>query len=504
MVDRGKSSIFAVAQNARAQSLAKQRFSVKTASSKAADPGSVSSQMEIFLRKKGRYTPKFDFDAVVVAKHADTQAANQAGPLSRQLGEGRDPTGTQSQDGNQEGGGGRASTSQSSGAEADEDDRDDASLNDISDTLLLQATVVLDRVLAKYGTSAEWVKESFGPPISVSTAQSVLASYVKENGLQGRCDVIWTSKPLLMSCGGKTVTEQVYDDFGRRLTKTSVWVSSSQGGAVIFKERGIVSFAEHELGTHVMRRLNDGSSNLAGMRERHGWAVPSARQRAASEEGLATIHTVMQLKPGSEFFWSSALTYFAAAHARRKNFAELWALLERYVPDGRKRFHLCLKCKAGLADQAAPGGSGKKQCYFEGIVGILRAVQRDAFDPVLMMSGKMEAGECVSPERFAGAAKQEVEVTGLLLPSYLKGKRAVGRYLEACKQIAALNGIGASDDTDEVRMVQARLAQEAAAAAAVAAAVAAAARLTAVLASNRASMIVAFARESRNRELQYE
>ena len=84
----------------------------------------------------------------------------------------------------------------------------------------------------------------------------------------------------------------------------------------VLTERGIGMFTTHEVGTHLMRALNDALQVWAVDSTRPSWGLGrlGTRQSLATEEGLATLHTALhQGKAGFKAFGRGATAVAAAA-----------------------------------------------------------------------------------------------------------------------------------------------------------------------------------------------
>ena len=97
----------------------------------------------------------------------------------------------------------------------------------------------------------------------------------------------------------------------------------------------LVSFAVHEIGTHLVRRTNEEIQPWLRKTDRYEM-VKDPRLVKATEEGLAMIHEAMHLP--SMLLARSALYYVASARAQDLSFVDLFAELEQWVVDPVQRF----------------------------------------------------------------------------------------------------------------------------------------------------------------------
>ena len=316
----------------------------------------------------------------------------------------------------------------------------DDSLYHISNTLSDQAKQILDRVRARFDTMDAFVEAAFGPCISRQAAHTFLTGYLKANGIAGKLNVQWDPQ---LNVGGRVFvalhskhpekrrfTLKVYDPTlapapAHANTHTDECAGASEqvgsgakstpqqavpSASTVLRQQGIVSFADHELGCHLVRSLNDGHQVWAGRRKSFGLqACP--RAQLATEEGLASLHSALASKAPTLFF--TALLYYTAACAATMGFTELFNHLEPYVPDPHARFRQVARAKYGMCRPEMPGGNGKGQAYFEGNVAILQSLA--ALDIRLLYCGKLTLQDMAQPR-----IKRLARTGSLALPSFVK------------------------------------------------------------------------------------
>lgn len=144
-------------------------------------------------------------------------------------------------------------------------------------------------------------------------------------------------------------------------------------------------FAHHEICTHGLRALNDRVQPWAmtggptARCKRFGLASLGSRESGASEEGLASLHSMLGCPdPSHRYLWNAALLYYAAAKGAELNFFELFDDLGKWVGDRERRFLVVARVKRGIVDSRKRGASGESQCYFEGAVDLLRRISAAA------------------------------------------------------------------------------------------------------------------------------
>ena len=153
-------------------------------------------------------------------------------------------------------------------------------------------------------------------------------------------------------------------------------------------------FVAHEIGTHLLRVVNDEVQPWRGSsgRKKFNLHSNSTREFRETEEGLATINTV--LHSGEVFLktlFREALLYYACAKSATMNFVQLFTELAPHALS-KKALRLALAYQARAAGPIAAGRLGKAQVYFEGALTILRR-DFDADDLRLLYAGRLMLSE---------------------------------------------------------------------------------------------------------------
>lgn len=198
--------------------------------------------------------------------------------------------------------------------------------------------------------------------------------------------------------------------------------------STVLRRTGIQCFADHELGCHLVRSLNDGHQVWAGKRRSFG-LHKHARAAVATEEGLASLNSA--LASDAPFLYFTALLYYASVKAEVMGFRELFGHLEPYVPDPQARYRQVARAKYGCCDSSLPGGNGKCQAYFEGNVQVLRALPK--LNMRLLYSGKLTVEDCEIPR-----IKRLARTDAIALPAFVKEG---AQYVARLHALGCLNGI---------------------------------------------------------------
>ena len=184
----------------------------------------------------------------------------------------------------------------------------------------------------------------------------------------------------------------------------------------------------HELGTHLLRMLNDDLQVWRGA----GRKTYRLAGHMATEEGLATLNTLVASNEHS--LRHSALNYWAVCQGARLSFSDLYFRLEPFISDASKRFRLCVRVKRGLVHTENPGACTLDQNYFRGAVDILRNLE--CTDLRLLYCGQVARTDV---ERF----KHLITVHGVRLPPFLDGEAEYQKHVRSLVRIRELNGVPA-------------------------------------------------------------
>lgn len=138
----------------------------------------------------------------------------------------------------------------------------------------------------------------------------------------------------------------------------------------------------HELGTHVLRRINYEQQPWYKKKSQFGFG-PYLK----TEEGLAALHALHH-RP-LPLVHRPAINYLAVEKAQHGSFLEVWQFVKQYVVDDESAFTITFKKKRGLADTSQPGGFTKDLVYFEGLVDITRFLTTHNFPVKELYFGKL-------------------------------------------------------------------------------------------------------------------
>ncbi|XP_070568776.1 microtubule-associated tyrosine carboxypeptidase 1-like [Ptychodera flava] len=295
---------------------------------------------------------------------------------------------------------------------------------------LKDAKRILDHVYEKYGTGEDFLYKSFGPRISASQATPTLSEYLKLNMVDGMLSIGWTKD---LSCSGRMSMTGPNTKLNKpEARRFSLWLKDSVDNAYL-REGGIVCLADHEIGTHFFRSLNDGLQPWYSNRDRFGLRGVKSLQLLETEEGLATVNTHIQAKVPLLFM--PALVYYTSCKATEMTFEELYDHLQHYVKNPEQRWKHVMRVKRGLENPNDLGGYGKDQCYFAGAVEVLRNIENIDFQ--LLYAGKLCLDEVSRVKRIA-------RMECIKLPHFLQN---IEQYKKRLRYMAQINGLIPKEDS---------------------------------------------------------
>eukprot|EP01043_Picozoa_sp_COSAG02_P056792 COSAG02_NODE_6790_length_3359_cov_9.167178_3_plen_612_part_00 len=297
---------------------------------------------------------------------------------------------------------------------------------EIRTELTESAKAVLDAALASQGGSASrfesWV---YGGEIEREEMQAHITEVICEHRLQ---DKVWVRfSPNKVSCTG-SIKRSIHNTQEVGSTNRHVfWVSTAKA----MRKHELKMFVAHEIGTHLIRVINDEIQpwNGSAGKNKFGLHTRSSREFKQTEEGLASVNTALHAGggPRGRFLYREALLYYAASRAKERGFVPLYEDLARYIPDNWRRFLFVVRIKRGVIDQTAGGGNGKVQSYFEGAVAILK--QWHTLDLRLLYAGRLTLSEMQRCKRLA-------QLQTIILPSFARNLEV---YRGQLRQMAILN-----------------------------------------------------------------
>lgn len=286
--------------------------------------------------------------------------------------------------------------------------------NKVDFDLLPEAERILKKVEEEYGGAVSFNRCLYGDEqISSVELKEVVQQYVRDLGLEDKAVVRVNDK--LMSAANVVRAERRYIV---NVTPEEVSKQMVQG------------ICDHEVGTHLLRMVNDEHQVWHSNRDRYNLLDPWT-----TEEGLATLNTFLSIE--CKLLYPQALRYWAVCRAAHLGFVELFHELEGHIQDPKKRFQMCCRIKRGLVDTSLPEAFNRDQTYFKGAVEILRHFNEIDF-------GRLYCGR---------VALQDLDKIHFLFrkdfvrfPKFLNSYEASKAYKDHCRSLIKQNEISTSGD----------------------------------------------------------
>lgn len=192
------------------------------------------------------------------------------------------------------------------------------------------------------------------------------------------------------------------------------------------REEDLSGLIYHELGTHVLRRINN---------EKQAWYKNKKKfdlqEHLFTEEGLAVTHSLIPKK--NKLAYTAALHYWATDLAQNQSFLELFNFLKPYTPNPEKAFSITFRKKRGLTDTSQPEiGLTKDLVYFEGFVDTIKFLIEKNFPLEELYYGRIAYQDIMKVVSINPTFKP-------VMPSFYTDDPI--QYKNNVKKIAELNGI---------------------------------------------------------------
>jgi len=149
-----------------------------------------------------------------------------------------------------------------------------------------------------------------------------------------------------------------------------------------FREKELEGMLNHEVATHILRKINDEAQTWHQDRSRLNLSDYSQ-----TEEGIAVFHTL--LATNFKLAYKVALYYLLIYYSQNFGFVDVWNKLKKYVQNEDNRWLLCVRGKRGLKDTSKAGGYTKDIMYLEGMIDVWKYLQKNNFDIGRLYFGKI-------------------------------------------------------------------------------------------------------------------
>lgn len=258
---------------------------------------------------------------------------------------------------------------------------------------------ILRTLLQQYGSYERYEEINGGDVVPESEARLIVGEYLARHGIEREITVVFD--PQLVARASFT-------------KKAGQLRIRPQG----LRRNWIQGMLHHEIGTHYLRDRNDKLQPWA--KERNGRKKYRLEDKNPTEEGLASIHTVLERE--GHCLWRAAMLYYTIWRALQLSFRELYEDLAQFFGDSvDERWDYCVRAKRGLLDTSQPGGFVKDQMYLTGAMEILEQRHRIDFDALYI--GKLSVVDA-HRAKCTGLAR----VDHVQLPVFLRGAEQKARY----------------------------------------------------------------------------
>jgi hypothetical protein len=272
--------------------------------------------------------------------------------------------------------------------------------------------------------------------LSEAEVELRVEAYLARIGLASKVRVAWMERGSAAMVTSATP---------RALTGTLYLVRAARVG-----EKRLCALLDHEVGTHFLRAYNQHARALPAATARAAEAgpttrglvegaerVPRALAELISEEGLATLNTL--LCSDCKLLASAAVSYYTHWRGAALSFAALFLELRPFVPSRARRWAYVFRAKRGLRDTSRAGALAKDRAYFEGAVRILE--RREELDFAVLHAGKVSLEDHAAARALFHSPLAARARAAVVLPPFLADRAAYAARLAA---IAAANGITAA------------------------------------------------------------
>lgn len=244
-----------------------------------------------------------------------------------------------------------------------------------SNSLGERAKAICDKVIKKWETDSNFLEKVEGRPLERDEATKIIQNYLIECGLQDKVTLHFSSH---------TVVRTHIDGY-----KMTIRIP------ITYRENEIIGMLNHEIGTHVFRRINEEKQIWHQNREQFGLV-----NYLETEEGIAVLHGNLGSKLPN--LWYSAIRYLACEYASTLSFSQVYMKLREYVSDRERCFNLTLRAKRGLTDTSEPGGFTKDQIYFRGFFRVSEWLTTHDYDMKSLYLGKIAFEDQSKAKLLAG------------------------------------------------------------------------------------------------------
>jgi hypothetical protein len=282
--------------------------------------------------------------------------------------------------------------------------------------LMPEAKRILQKVHDEYGGPEAFMAQLYGTrKIPAEEMRGIVYEYLKEHNIEDKVDIRLVDGMLSAANVLKPGSEEKYI------------VNIANGPMSWNMVQGI---CDHEVGTHLLRMMNDEHQVWHGIRDRYKMGNPWT-----TEEGFATLNTYQSMP--CRLMYPQALRYYAVCRGAQSGFVELFNELMGHISDPKKCWQMCCRIKRGMIDTSLPGAFYLDQAYFKGAVEILRHLDEVDF-------GRLYGGQIALQDldKVHFLLRKEV----VRLPKFLNSAETLKTYKAHCRRLIKENCIEAATE----------------------------------------------------------
>ena len=308
----------------------------------------------------------------------------------------------------------------------------------VDTSLRKESESILRRTLFQHGGETAYLAKVYGEDyLNPTELRDFVLAYLQEFDIPPGCvSVQIINAPSLTIAsvvreGARKYVVRVHSHTNNNVNNgSSVRPSATSDGRGQGIPRGLAQcVCDHEIGTHLLRFLNEDDQEWARRREEYNLRKDYCLQ---TEEGLASLNTLVSCS--SKLLCRQALAYYAVCLGAELGFVDLYEALRPFSEDSVARFRLCARVKRGMTDTAVRGAFTALQSYFLGTVEILRRLD-EIPDLTVFYAGKLSLSELERVYWKCDWARS------LRLPKFFKGDQAIQQWREHCKAIIKENDL---------------------------------------------------------------
>jgi hypothetical protein len=280
--------------------------------------------------------------------------------------------------------------------------------------LLPEAKRICQRVQDEYGGPEAFMQQLYGErKIPAEELRDIVAEYLKDHNIEDKVEIRIVDNMLSAANVLKPGADEKY-------------VVNIASGPISWNM--VQGICDHEVGTHLLRMMNDEHQVWHGIRDRYKLANPWT-----TEEGFATLNTYQSMP--CRLMYPQALRYYAVCRGAQCGFVELFHELRAHTSDPKRCWQMCCRIKRGMIDTSLPGAFYMDQAYFKGAVEILRHLEEVDF-------GRLYGGQIALQDldKVHFLLRKEV----VRLPRFLNSAETLKTYKVHCRKLIKENQIEAA------------------------------------------------------------